>query len=75
MGFFVAALFFTRFWRESRDRLFGFFATAFLLMAFDRPGTTWIGQGYDLTVLPYIIRLLAYAIILIAIIDKNFRKS
>jgi hypothetical protein len=66
MGFFIAAGFFFRFWRESRDRLFAFFATAFFLMALDHPGTTWIGHGYNLTVLPYIVRLLSYG---------NFRRS
>lgn len=75
MGFFIAALFFTRFWRESRDRLFIFFAAAFLLMALDRPGTNLIGSDFSTDILPYIIRLLAYAIILIAIIDKNLRKN
>ena len=33
MGSLVPALFFLRYWRSSRDRLFAFFAVAFGLMA------------------------------------------
>jgi hypothetical protein len=71
MGFLVAAGFFLRFWQESHDRLFAFFAVAFLLMALNR----WLLGGGEDTLLPYLIRLASYAIIMIAIVDKNLRRA
>ncbi|MGO8765904.1 MAG: DUF5985 family protein [Limisphaerales bacterium] len=74
MGFLVAAAFFFRFWRESHDRLFGFFAAAFLLMAFNRPLLLLLGDQNDASLTPYLLRLASYAIIIIAIVDKNLRR-
>ncbi len=75
MGFFVAAGFFFRFWRESRDRLFAFFAVAFFLMTINHPIVAFFEHGNEFTLLPYVIRLLSYGIILVGIIDKNLRKN
>ena len=36
MGLAVAGCFFLRYWRESRDRFFGFFALAFFALAINR---------------------------------------
>ena len=36
MGYFIAGLFFLRFWHETRDRLFGIFAGAFCLLGVQR---------------------------------------
>lgn len=38
MGCWTAMLFFLRFWRESRDRLFAMFSAAFLLLGLTRFG-------------------------------------
>ena len=77
MASLVAALFFLRFWRETRERLFAFFALAFLGL-----GATWLGlaiinhpadeaqQEYA-----YVVRLVAFVILLIGIIDKNRRSG
>lgn len=69
----VAALFFLRFWRETRDRLFLIFSAAFLLL-----GITRIGLGLSLEQMEgqthwYWVRLAAFVLILIAIADKNRR--
>ena len=70
-GDLVAALFFLRFWRESRDRLFAFLAWSFTLLAVQR-GMLLVMQGSDdHTVWMYLVRLVAYLLILIAIYDKN----
>ena len=69
MGLFIGAVFFFRFWRETRDRLFIFFSAALLLMAFNRSMDTEQNHW------PYLIRLLAYVIIIIAIADKNLRRT
>jgi hypothetical protein len=70
MAYAVAALFFARFWMESRDRLFGYFAAAFALLAVQR---TMVALAPD-HVMVYAIRLVAFIMIIIAIIDKNRSK-
>jgi hypothetical protein len=75
MGFLVAAGFFFRFWRESRDRLFMLFASAFLLLAVNRLLLMLFHEDQETTLGPYVIRLLAFMIILAAIIDKNLRRT
>ena len=75
MGYLVAAVFFLKFWRECRDRLFLFFAVAFSLLAAHRPLLAMIGDNREDMLGPYLIRLLAYLIILAGIIDKNLRRS
>lgn len=71
MGFAIAALFFLRFWYHTRDRLFGFFALSFFVLAINRVALGLrediTGVGADL----YWIRLTAFAVILLAILDKN----
>ena len=66
-GYAVAGLFFLRFWRQSRDRLFGYFASAFFLLAIQR---VLIATSEPTTAV-YGVRLLAFVLILWAIIDKN----
>ena len=71
---FIVGLFFVRFWRDTGDRLFGFFGAAFWLLAI-----SWVLLAiYDPTAesRPYIfaIRLLAFLLIIIAILDKNRSK-
>jgi hypothetical protein len=64
------ALFFLRFWRTSRDRLFGLFALAFAVM-----GLNWLALALvrgEATRYPlFVVRLAAFLIILYAIWDKN----
>jgi hypothetical protein len=69
MGFAVAGLFFLRFWRDTRDRLFAFFALSFFMMAVNRVGLAMqpAGEGEGL----YWVRFLAFALILVGILEKN----
>jgi hypothetical protein len=69
-GYLVAGLFFLRYWRQSRDRLFVIFALAFWLLAAQRLALALTTQYFDVTWL-YGVRLLAFVLILLAIIDKN----
>ena len=66
----VVGLFFLRFWRRTRDRLFLIFSAAFWLMALNWALLATIGRDEVKTEL-YLIRLLAFVLILIAIVDKN----
>ena len=70
-GFLVCALFFLRFWRRTYDQLFLAFALAFGLLGLVQ-GTLALGnipteERYSV----YLIRLTAFALILIAILRKN----
>jgi hypothetical protein len=75
MGFLIAAGFFFRFWRESRDRLFALFAVAFLLLCGNRVLLAVLHEEQENSIAPYVVRLLAFVIILAAIIDKNLRRT
>jgi hypothetical protein len=71
MGCFIAGLFFLRFWRKTHDRLFVIFAMAFWLM-----GVNWLALSFtdpqaEFRPALYLIRLLAFVLILYAILEKN----
>lgn len=71
MASLVAVLFFLRFWRVTRDRFFLLFAMAFFIETLGRAalGLTATAQEYEPFF--YIMRLFAFALIIVAIIDKN----
>lgn len=71
MGHFVTGLFFFRFWRKTRDRFFVLFASAFWILAFERIPLAFIDPANETRSLIYLIRLSAFLIILLAILDKN----
>lgn len=71
MGYSIAGLFFLRFWRDTRDRLFLYFAIAFGLLGAQRIISIVAMQWTENTVWVYGIRLVAFLLILYAIIDKN----
>jgi hypothetical protein len=70
MGLWVITLFFLRFWKRTRDRLFLFFACSFVLLLIEkalRIGATAADPAV------YLIRLVAFVLLIVAIIDKNRR--
>lgn len=73
MASIIAALFFLRFWRDTGDRLFGIFAAAFFLLASTRVGLVLSRAQMEEQTLWYWVRLAAFLLILVAIIDKNRR--
>lgn len=70
-GYTVAALFFARFWRDTRERLFAFFAVAFVLLAAQRMALVLAADDRGLHTALYGVRLAAFLMILFAVIDKN----
>jgi hypothetical protein len=71
MGYAVAGLFFLRFWRETRDRLFLIFAGAFWLLGLQRLALALSRDLVEDHTGLYLIRLFAFLLILGAIVDKN----
>ena len=67
----IAGLFFLRFWRATRDRFFLFFALSFLIEGLNRFALYALAGLDDASPIYYVIRLVAYGLILAAIIDKN----
>jgi hypothetical protein len=71
MGFCVTGLFFLRFWRKTRDRLFLLFAASFFVLGFNRLGLALSEPDHEKRDIFYLIRFLAFVLILFAILDKN----
>ncbi len=71
MGFVVASAFFVRFWRKTADRLFLAFAAAFGLLALNQILAAVLEAGDERTPFVYVLRVLAFILILLAIVDKN----
>jgi len=74
MGYLVAGIFFLRFWRDTRDRLFAMFGAAFFILALQRFGLQFINDVPERVTEWYFVRLLAFILIIAAIIDKNRKK-
>ena len=72
MGFFVAGLFFLRFWRRTRDALFATFAAAFFLFALNQGVLAVSGVEGEERGWIYLIRLAGFTLIIAAILKKNF---
>ena len=70
-GYFMAGAFFLRFWWRRRDPLFVGFAIAFWLMALNQAVAAYSRVGRAENSAAYVLRLLAFAIIIIAVLGKN----
>lgn len=71
----AAALFFLRFWRDTRDRLFAIFAASFGLLSLSRLGLVLSEKPLEGHTWLYWLRLAAFLLILVAIADKNRKAS
>ena len=71
MGYALAALFFTRFWRRTRVALFGWFALAFGLLAAQRLSLILFDVPPDAFPWSHIVRLTAFLLILTGIALQN----
>ena len=70
-GSVVAALFFLRFWRSTRDRFFLYFALSFFIEGSNRFLLGFMGWLHEEAPAYYLVRLVAYGLILVAILEKN----
>jgi hypothetical protein len=74
MASLVAALFFFRFWRQTRDHLFLLFSLAFAVDVVTRVALGISGSPNEGEPLFYLGRLVTFALIVIAIFRKNRRE-
>ncbi|ATE65645.1 DUF5985 family protein [Rhizorhabdus dicambivorans] len=73
LGFLLAGLFFLRFWRRTGDELFFSFAIAFALLGLAQ-GAIMLANSYlEERAWAYLPRLVAFALIILAIGRKNRR--
>ncbi len=71
MACFGVAVCFARFWRQTTDRLFGFFALAFTLLGANTVLLAAINPAHESRHLVYLLRLAAFLVIIVGVIDKN----
>jgi hypothetical protein len=70
-GLAVAGLFFARFWMLSRDRFFLFFSLAFFVFTANWVGLGIVNPGVETRHYFFILRLVAFLLIIVAVVDKN----
>jgi uncharacterized membrane protein HdeD (DUF308 family) len=68
----VAAAFFWKFWRQTRDTLFLAFAAAFLVEGINRLSFLFVDSPDEGRPAIYVVRLVAFLLILTAIVRKNW---
>ena len=75
MGSLVACLFFLRFWKSTQDRFFLYFAMSFALEFGSQLVLGMTSLHNEESPVYYLIRLVAYSLILLAIFEKNSRRN
>lgn len=73
MASLAVAVFFTKFWRRTRDYFFLLFAAAFAIDAVARLALSAVQVSDSAEPIYYLPRLLMFALIAIAIVHKNAR--
>lgn len=74
LGYLAVGFFFFRFWRKTRDSLFGVFAASFWVLAVERIVLLMTNPEHELRPFVYLIRFSAFMLILVAIYLKNRRR-
>ena len=74
MGFVIAGLFFLRFWKRTREGLFLAFAFAFWLLGLAQAVLSFTNIPVEERSWLYLLRLAAFALILVSIGFKNRRQ-
>jgi hypothetical protein len=75
MASLVAALFFLRFWRDTKDRLFLFFSISFFVEGLNRFALAMVSDPNEDQPFFYVVRFLSFLLIIAAILDKNLSKK
>lgn len=71
----TAALFFLRFWRQTADRLFLFFALAFCALGINWLALAMTDPASEHRYYAFLLRLVAFGFILYGIFEKNRRSK
>ena len=71
VGSLAAGLFFFRFWHQTRDRFFLYFAASFWIEGLSRGAFSHVPGTSEQEWYYYVVRVVAYGLILVAIWQKN----
>jgi len=71
LAYFLAGVYFLRFWRKTRDPLFMSFALAFWLLTVNQTIVSLLGVLDERTGYVYVLRVVGFLLILHAIVRKN----
>lgn len=71
----TAGVFFLKFWRKTRDSLFLAFGLAFVIEGLNRCAFLFLTEPNEGNPYIYLVRLLAFLLILGAILRKNFGRT
>jgi hypothetical protein len=74
LGSAAVGLIFLRSWNRTADRLFLLFALAFWLFGLERWLLLMVSAGSELRSWVYLVRLVAFGLIIVAVIGKNRRR-
>lgn len=75
MASLVAGLFFLRFWRDTRDRFFLFFAVSFIIEGVNRAALALTSNLNEERPFFYFVRFISFLLIFVAILHKNQKKD
>lgn len=75
MGYLVAGLFFLRFWARTGDAIFIAFSLAFWLLALNQGVVSLADIPREDRSWVYLLRLLAFTLIIVAIVRKNLQRG
>ncbi len=68
----TAGMFFLKFWRQTRDWFFLAFAASFLIEGLNRIAVLFLSRPNEGNTLIYSVRIVAFLLILVAILKKNY---
>ena len=71
----IAGVFFLKFWRKTGDSLFLAFGVAFFVEGLNRCAVLFLAKPNEGSPYIYIVRLLAFLLILAVILHKNYGKA
>ena len=71
----TAGVFFLKFWRKTHDSLFFAFGLAFVIEGLNRCAFLFLAKPNEGSPYIYVVRLLAFLLILGAILRKNFGRT
>lgn len=74
LGFWVGGLMLYGFYRQTKERLLMIFALAFWLLGIERLVLGFMGMENEPSAPVYLLRLIAFSLIIFAIIEKNRSK-
>jgi len=74
-GSWVIALFFLKYWKRTRDRLFLFFSAAFWILSLNWMGLALLNPSQESRHWIFVVRVIGFACILLGILAKNWPRS